>query len=193
MAIIVQDVRKIKTERDLQQALLQLLTTQALRQITVAQICQQSLTSRSTFYAHYLDKYDLLEKMVATYTAQFQQRVPLRFQQMIDGQIDALVQGLLADMADNRWVIQQLFMVHADKADLQANIRALLLQAWQTFIAAHTDTLQGPADLIAGMGTNVQMTVLEWVLAHGTVSTDEVVVAIDTIRKAVLLQIKPEK
>jgi len=185
------DVRKIKTERDMQQALLTLLTQKTMRQVTVADICQASLTSRSTFYAHYLDKYDLLEKMVAAYTTVFAQQEHLRFMQMIDGQIDDLVQGLLADMADKRPAMQVLFTVHEAQADLQANFRSLLLKEWQQFIAPYGDTMQVPADLIATMGTNVHMTVFEWILAHGDVSNAAVADAINTIRKAVLLQIQP--
>ncbi|MFD1420843.1 TetR/AcrR family transcriptional regulator [Lactiplantibacillus songbeiensis] len=188
---MVKDVRKIKTERDIQQALLTLLTQKTVRQITVADICQTSLTSRSTFYAHYIDKYDLLENMVAVHTTMFAQQVHVRFMQMIDGQIDELVQGLLADMADKRPAIQILFTIHEDHADLQANFRSLLLKEWQRFIAPYGDAMQVPADLMATMGTNVQMTVLEWTLAHGDVSNAAVADAIDTIRKAVLLQIQP--
>lgn len=188
---MVKDVRKIKTERDIQQALLTLLTKKTVRQVTVADICQASLTSRSTFYAHYLDKYDLLEKIVAAYTTVFTQQVHVRFMQMIDGQIDDLVQGLLTDMADRRPAIQVLFTVHEDHADLQANFRSLLLEEWQQFIAPYADMMQVPVDLMATMGTNVQMTVLEWTLAHGDVSNAAVADAIDTIRKAVLLQIQP--
>ncbi|MFC6181547.1 TetR/AcrR family transcriptional regulator [Lactiplantibacillus daowaiensis] len=188
---MTKDVRKIKTERDIQQAMLRLLTTKTFRQITVADICQLSLTSRSTFYAHYLDKYDLLDKMVAYYSTIFNEKVHDRFNQMIDGEIDALVRGLLADMADNRDAIRILFTVHEPEADLEATFHRLLLKEWQQFIKSEAPTMTAPADLIAAMGTNVQMTVIEWALQHGETSIDVVADAVNTIRKAVLLQIKP--
>ncbi|BDZ30889.1 TetR/AcrR family transcriptional regulator [Lactiplantibacillus sp. WILCCON 0030] len=186
---MTQDVRKIKTERDLQNAFLQLLTTKGFRHLTVADICQASLTSRSTFYAHYLDKYDLLDQLVAHYTAVFASRVDLRFDQMITGKIDALVQGLLADMAENRAAIQILFTVHEPEADLQANFKMLLLKKWQAFITARQPETAAPVALIAAMGTNVQMTLIEWVIAHGEAAIDGVADAVNTIREAVLLQI----
>ncbi|MHB0864724.1 TetR/AcrR family transcriptional regulator [Paenibacillus sp. SEL3] len=34
-------------------------------------VCDQALIGRSTFYSHYLDKYDLLEKIVKQYASDF--------------------------------------------------------------------------------------------------------------------------
>ncbi|ETY74346.1 TetR/AcrR family transcriptional regulator [Lactiplantibacillus fabifermentans] len=187
------DVRKIKTERDIQAAFLQLLVDKGFRQITVADVCGTALISRSTFYAHYLDKYDLLDQMVARYSALFAQRVSVRFQQMIDGEIDALVHSLLADMAENRHAIQILFTVHEPEADLKANFDQMLFKEWQTFIKEQPLEIKAPVDLIAAMGTNVQMTLIDWAVQHGEVSITAVSEAVDTIRKAVLLQITPAK
>lgn len=187
---MAKDVRKIKTERDLQNAFLSLLTTKGFRQLTVADICQASLTSRSTFYAHYLDKYDLLEQMVAHYTAMFAQRVSVRFQQIIAGQIDDLLHSLLADMAENRQTLQILFTVHEPDADLKANFYQLLYRQWETFIKSQPVTQAVPVDLIASMGSNVQMTLIEWIIEHGESSLDGVAEAVNTIRKAILIQIK---
>ncbi|WP_318766215.1 TetR/AcrR family transcriptional regulator [Lactiplantibacillus carotarum] len=184
------DVRKIKTERDIQRAFLALLTAKGFRQLTVADICTTAMISRSTFYAHYLDKYDLLEQMVARFTAMFAQRVSVRFQQMLNGQIDALVHSLLDDMAENRQTIQVLFTVHEPDADLRANFTALLYHEWAQFIAAQEQSPAVPTELIADMGTNVQMTLINWAVDHGEVSLDAVAAAVNTIRKAVLIQIQ---
>ncbi|MFC6294076.1 TetR/AcrR family transcriptional regulator [Lactiplantibacillus daoliensis] len=186
---MTQDVRKIKTERDLQVAFIQLLAMKGFRQITVADICEASLTSRSTFYAHYLDKYDLLDQMVAHYSAIFANRVDMRFDQIIAGDIDDLVAGLSADMAENRWAVQVLFGVHEPEADLQANFRTMLLKKWQNFIAEQVLQTDAPTDLIASMGTSVQMTLIEWVISHDKATLDGVTGVVDTIRKAVLLHL----
>lgn len=187
------DVRKIKTERDIKEALLKLLETKPFRQVTVADICQLSLTSRSTFYAHYLDKYDLLDKIVDEFTELFKSRVDVRFNQIIQGQIDELVQGLLVDMADNRQAIITLFKIHEPNADLEKNFKLLLLKEWKKFIEESGSDMEVPIDLMADMGTNVQMTVIEWALFHGEYEMKAVSAAINTIREAILLQIRPEK
>jgi len=184
-----QDVRKIKTERDIQAAFLSLLGTKGFRHLTVADICQTALTSRSTFYAHYLDKYDLLDQMVAHYSAIFASRVDLRFDQMIAGEIDQMIADLLGDMAENRQAIEILFKVHEPNADLQANFRAMLLKKWQTFIVAQQPKTAAPIELIAAMGTNAQMTLIEWEITHGETSVTGVADAVNTIREAVLMQV----
>lgn len=184
-----QDVRKIKTERDIQAAFLSLLDTKGFRHLTVADICQTALTSRSTFYAHYLDKYDLLDQMVAHYSAIFASRVDLRFDQMIAGEIDQMIADLLGDMAENRQAIEILFKVHEPNADLQANFRTMLLQKWQTFIAAQEPKTAAPIELIAAMGTTVQMTLIEWEITHGETGVTGVADAVNTIREAVLMQV----
>ncbi|MFC6323589.1 TetR/AcrR family transcriptional regulator [Companilactobacillus baiquanensis] len=190
---MAKDVRKIKTERDIQQALLKLLESKTFRQVTVADICQVSLTSRSTFYAHYLDKYDLLDKMVDNLTKLFAGRVNLRFDQIIKGDTDSLVRGLLKDMGNNRDAIIILFTIHEPSADLEANFKSLLLQKWKDFIKDSGSDTGVPIDLLASMGMNLQMTVIEWALAHGVTEMDAVAAAVNTIRESILIQIQPDK
>lgn len=52
-----------KTQRKIQEALLQLMKTKKFEVITVSDITSLIDINRSTFYRHYLDKYDVLEKI----------------------------------------------------------------------------------------------------------------------------------
>lgn len=56
-----QDIRVFKTQRTLKNALFVLLKKQAFTKITIKSICEEAMVSRSTFYAHFEDKYKLLE------------------------------------------------------------------------------------------------------------------------------------
>ena len=58
------DLRVIKTERNLYEALAQLLTEKTFEQIKIIDICEKSLVNRSTFYDHFSNKYELLDAMV---------------------------------------------------------------------------------------------------------------------------------
>ncbi len=58
-----QDHRKRVTKMMLQQALTKLLQTKPIQEITVTQLCQESGINRTTFYLHYQDAYDMLEKI----------------------------------------------------------------------------------------------------------------------------------
>ena len=58
------DKRILKTKRVLKESMLKLMSDMPFRKISVKEICDTADTSRITFYAHYTDKYALLEDVV---------------------------------------------------------------------------------------------------------------------------------
>lgn len=54
------DLRVIKTKKILFDSLLKLMKNKNFEKIKISDICEDSLINRSTFYAHYEDKYELL-------------------------------------------------------------------------------------------------------------------------------------
>ncbi len=62
------DLRILKTQERLQNALLALLETRGLKEITVKEICDKAGISRNAFYQHYGYKEDLYDQMVARAT-----------------------------------------------------------------------------------------------------------------------------
>ncbi len=58
------DLRIIKTNKVLFDALLQLMKEKTFEEIKVSDICNKALVNRSTFYAHFNDKYELLVAML---------------------------------------------------------------------------------------------------------------------------------
>ncbi|GAX02456.1 TetR family transcriptional regulator [Secundilactobacillus pentosiphilus] len=61
---MVEDLRIIKTKRNIENAFLELLTVKDFEKITVKEITEHSLTGKTTFYYHYADKYDLAQKII---------------------------------------------------------------------------------------------------------------------------------
>lgn len=57
-----EDLRYQRTKKAIIEALVHLLKKKNFEQISVQNICQEADISRSGFYLHYLDKYDLVEK-----------------------------------------------------------------------------------------------------------------------------------
>jgi len=57
------DRRTLRTKKALCEALAQLLTAKELHRITVQEIADKADVNRVTFYKHYLDVYDLYEKL----------------------------------------------------------------------------------------------------------------------------------
>lgn len=54
------------TEILMQSAMLKLMEETEFKKITVKKICEEAHVNRSTFYAHFIDIYDMLDKMEAT-------------------------------------------------------------------------------------------------------------------------------
>lgn len=57
----IKDIRVQKTRKSIEDAFLNLLKENSFENITIKDICEHAMISRSTFYSHYKDKYDLLE------------------------------------------------------------------------------------------------------------------------------------
>ncbi len=58
------DLRVIKTRKNLYESLIFLLKEKTFEEIKVSDICNQALINRSTFYAHYNDKYELFADLI---------------------------------------------------------------------------------------------------------------------------------
>ena len=58
------DLRIIKTNKVLLDALITLMKQKDFERIKISDICDVALINRSTFYAHYEDKYDLLVALI---------------------------------------------------------------------------------------------------------------------------------
>lgn len=54
------DLRVVKTQKYLYDALVNLMKDRPFEEIKVSDICNEAMINRSTFYAHYNDKYELL-------------------------------------------------------------------------------------------------------------------------------------
>jgi AcrR family transcriptional regulator len=58
----IEDLRIRRTRKLLQQAFIELTVEKGFASLTVRDITERAMVNRSTFYRHYLDKYDLLEQ-----------------------------------------------------------------------------------------------------------------------------------
>lgn len=66
------DLRIIKTQNTIYNALITLLKTKTFEEIKVSDICNEALINRSTFYDHYTDKYELLMDLIDKQKARFE-------------------------------------------------------------------------------------------------------------------------
>ena len=58
------DLRIIKTRRSIKEAFMELILMKPVNKITVTELAERAEISKGTFYLHYLDIYDLYNRLV---------------------------------------------------------------------------------------------------------------------------------
>ncbi len=90
------DPRVRRTRQMLENALQELLVKKPFEKISVGDIAESATLNRATFYAHYMDKFDLLEGMVAS---QFQGLL-LKSGVLFDGTCPSALYGIALAVCD---------------------------------------------------------------------------------------------
>ncbi|MCI1894256.1 MAG: TetR/AcrR family transcriptional regulator [Lactobacillus sp.] len=156
------DLRKFKSQRDIQAGLIACLQAKRFNEITVNDICEQALVGRSTFYHHYPDKYALLEAMVAQQATKFDQLLDQRVAGLAeDAPLLMLYQQLRVDAA----TITCLLQVHEKDGDLSNRYLHSLARHAQTLVSKMG--LLIPEDFAVTLYATTALTAISWALQHG--------------------------
>lgn len=59
-----QDLRIVKTKKNIYEGFIEIMEKKSFEEIKVSEICEAALINRSTFYAHFEDKYDLFNSLM---------------------------------------------------------------------------------------------------------------------------------
>ncbi len=124
--------RRIKyTRKMIRQSFLQLLEEKPLGKITVKEICEKADINRATFYVHYEDVYDLLNKI----EEEFYQEVLLSVSNMEQGNYTGILPlEILKKIRENEELCKAMFSKYGDKeflARMMYFARADSLNAWR--------------------------------------------------------------
>lgn len=127
------DLRVQKTKKALYTTLLELLKTEKFSSITVNSICKQALIHRTTFYKHFLDKYDLLlyvlhEQFQDYFALDIKARIKHPFQSGFDT-IYQNVELILEKQKDDEFFLKTMatFFFTEFQKDIEANMDKLKL------------------------------------------------------------------
>lgn len=96
-----QDLRVVKTRRNIEETFLRLLRDAPFERMTVKRIVEEALVNKGTFYRHYLDKYDLAEQVARRLAGELREGVRGRIAKAGGGVplAELTVQVLESDMA----------------------------------------------------------------------------------------------
>jgi AcrR family transcriptional regulator len=164
------DLRVVRTRKMLKDAFISLLAEIGFQKITVDNLTQRAFVSRNTFYLHYTDKYEMLDRLVDEVLhnlSEFALEAPIGESAPM---MSRFVLRIIAYISEN----QEIFLLLSGKngdmkfyKKLQDTIRPVITQ--RGFIAR----LRIPEDysvaLISGISTSI---IGEW-LASGLKETPE--------------------
>ncbi|MCB2342859.1 TetR/AcrR family transcriptional regulator [Clostridium estertheticum] len=164
---MAEDVRIIKNKRNIEATLINLLKIKDFAHITIKDICESSLTSRSTFYSHYLDKYDLLEKIVHRYADLIEQKAHIRFSEIKNDNIEIIFKEAVQTYLQHKETLKVLLKVHIPNGDLRAQIEKIFFTQCRTFLQEQQKTTIVSVDLIAKLYVANVFEMINWILEHG--------------------------
>lgn len=75
------DARVIKTKKLIEKTFIRLLEDEPFEKITTTKIIKECMISKGTFYSHYMDKYDLAEKIIDKKLKVFEELLQERFRE----------------------------------------------------------------------------------------------------------------
>ena len=180
------DLRTRRTKTQIEMAFFRLLKKKGFKALTVQDISKSAGVGRSTFYSHYYDKYDLLEKLVSTYTDQFAAVVRQRFNIKDSNAASETIKMLLLVLREYQEDLKLLLEVHTEEADLSRSFQHVLKVTVKEYLTGiqKTNDISLPIDYLAEMYAMNVMTFLTWQLQHGR--DDKVIEFGDRLQEIVL-------
>ncbi|TDM12248.1 TetR/AcrR family transcriptional regulator [Macrococcus lamae] len=132
----------------IEHAFLKLLEEHRFRNITIKMICEAAEINRSTFYAYYLDKYDMLDQMIDTHLSVIGQFVEETSMNMMNAEDKKpIIKKYFLDLFSYIYLHQQFFRVLITVHPAQNFTQKListLHKNYLTSIAANGGSLKDP-------------------------------------------------
>lgn len=153
-----EDRRVRRTRRLLKQGLAELMREKDFQDITVKDITERMDLNRGTFYLHYTDTYDLLEKLENETLADFQEMIDANRPALSERSLMGVIEPILAYVVENADICKSLFenkasndftlkfhrMVCENGVEvLRASLPAVSQEKWDYFFSFNTYGLIG--------------------------------------------------
>lgn len=170
-----QDLRVIKTKKNIEESFLRLLEKKSFSEITVQNILDEALINRSTFYKHYSDKYDLARLLSDRMFQEFQDMLENRFLASQNREVYETIDVIYEVLYDKREIFLNLWKIHTDEVQLENEMADYLKHR---FISAYSSGFIGNAsqmDYLSGTYAALTMSSLKWCLNHDYDTVREVV------------------
>lgn len=132
------DRRTRKTEQQLQRGLIELLKIKSLKEVTIRELSELVDINRSTFYVHYHDIYDMVEKIEARMLIEFNEALHSHEEEANKRNFIPMFNAIFSFLKKYSDVFSVLFGKHGDlgfKTDFVEIARSKFLKDWSHIFA----------------------------------------------------------
>lgn len=174
------DLRVIRTKKLIKEALLELIEEIGFEAVTVKQLTERAGINRGTFYSHYVDKFDLMEKCIEELFEEAEKKLIHNLPRIFgDQRTDAsyhLLIPFIRFIEDNQIIMKPLLGPNGDpafQARLRAYMHAALFHRSPTVLFDESKALV-PSDYLVSYISSAHMGVIyEWLNKTSTDDTAE--------------------
>lgn len=157
------DLRVIKTKANIKNTFIELLLKKDFTQITIQNILDQALINRSTFYKHYLDKYDLAEQLIDELMEKADVFITDRFDHAKDNDPFSVILNAYEYVYENKKNILALWKIRADKLHPYDDLQDLLKKYCMQYLINHNENKDHfLKDYYSTLYASIALTTIKW-------------------------------
>ena len=170
------DLRVIKTKKVLYETIVELMKTKTFEEIKVSDICSKALINRSTFYAHYDDKYDLLVEFINSLKEEFSNELNKNKSILNTKEYYLEMINLFLDHIENKKDIYNAIMINNRNSIMMDILTSVVNNEVIKKMEASNFNTSVPTDIIAKFYLGGVLNLgLEWLRDSNKYTKDEIV------------------
>lgn len=157
------DLRVIKTKANIKNTFIELLLKKDFTQITIQNILDQALINRSTFYKHYLDKYDLAEQLIDELMEKAALFITDRFNPSKNNDPFSVILSAYEYVYENKKSILALWKIRVDKLHPYDDLQDLLKNYCMHYLTEHNVNEDNSLkDYYSTLYASIALTTIKW-------------------------------
>jgi AcrR family transcriptional regulator len=160
------DLRVIKTRKNIETSFISLLGQKSFHQITVQDILDTALINRSTFYKHYADKYQLAETLCNEIFDLLKTGVKERFYCTTVEDALMVIKPLYQILFSKREEILPLFNINTDTIHLYEDMSNFLKRSFYEQHCILNQQSPDILDYLSALYASLVMTAIKWCLQN---------------------------
>lgn len=161
------DLRVIKTRKNIEESFIELLEKKDFHRITVQDLLDQALINRSTFYKHYSDKYELAQILCSQVFEMLKTGVEERFGCEDARDIFNVLSPLYHTLSEKKKMVLALFTIHTETIHLYDDMSAYLQESYYNHYKEKNTQPEYVLDYLSSLYAALVMNAIKWCLKTG--------------------------